>query len=423
MARACSTARASRPYDRAVEALDAIVIGVGSMGASTCMQLAKRGARVLGIERFSIPHDGGSHHGGSRIIRDCYFEHPSYVPLLLRCGTLWQVLEADCAHIAARSACGAPAPIVHRPGVLYLGPAGSEVVEQSAASGARHSVPCEQLSGTQLRERFPQFAIPAGWNALFEPGAGFVRPERAVAAWAHVARAHGAQIHDHERVLEWHETATGVRVKTDRRSYDARRLILTAGAWTPALAAQLGVPLTPLRVVIAWLTPREPAPCVAPRMPVWYIDRGAGLPGIYGIPTAPDQGCPAGVKIALHGNGTPCDPDAPRVPPSDLELAEIHALAAQFVPCCAGPASASSTCLYTMSPDAHFIVDRMPQCEHTYIAAGFSGHGFKFAPVLGEALADLAMTGATDLPIAFLSKMRRASSTDFPQQRAAAENR
>jgi sarcosine oxidase len=285
-----------------------------------------------------------------------------------------------------------------------MGHAGSDVVERSAASGEANGIACERLGPRDVRDRFPQFEVSGDWRALFEPGAGFVRPERAVAAAIALARGLGAEIRTGERVLEWSEIPGGVRVRTDRATLDADALVIAAGAWTPTLAAQLGVPLVPQRVVIAWLTPRDPAAYAAPHMPVWYVDR-PDAPGLYGIPTAADQGDPCGMKVAFHA-GTPCDPDAPRMPPTDAELRALADATADFVPAAAGPVASSATCLYTMSPDGNFIVDRMPGATRTWIACGFSGHGFKFMPVMGEALADLATAGSTRLPVDFL-RIRR----------------
>ena len=377
-----------------------IVFGLGTMGAATCLELARRGVRVVGIDRFEPPHALGSHHGGSRIVRDCYIEHPDYVPLLLRAREGWGRLEHDARAVGALG----DGPLVHRPGVLYLGHAGSDVVERSAASGEANGIACDRFGPRDICDRFPQFEVPGDWRALFEPGAGFVRPERAVAAAIALARELGAEIRTEERVLEWSETPGGVRVRTDRATLDADALVIAAGAWTPTLAVQLGVPLVPQRVVIAWLAPRDAAACAAPRMPVWYVDR-PGAPGLYGIPTAPDQGDPPGMKVAFHA-GTPCDPDAPPVPPTDAELRALADATAEFVPAAAGPVASSATCLYTMSPDGNFIVDRMPGATRTWIACGFSGHGFKFMPVMGEALADLATAGSTRLPVDFL-RIRR----------------
>ena len=373
-----------------------IVLGAGTMGAATCMELARRGVRVLGIDRSSVPNSNASHHGGSRIIRECYFEHPDYVPLLLRATERWGDFERTARALHLLHA----GPIVHRVGVLYVGAEGSEVVGRSYESGVAHGVPCERLDAREVAARFPQFRLPTGWSALHEPRSGFVRPERAVSAAVAIARMHGAEIHEHEEAIEWSETASGVRVRTDRGMYEADSLVITAGAWTPKLAATLGVRLEPQRAVIGWFAPRDAAMCDSSRMPVWYIDR-PGQPGVYGIPTAPDQGQPIGVKVAFHG-GTPCDPDAPRVPATGAELAALARATSEFVPAAAGRAVAAATCLYTMSPDGHFVIDRMPGCARTWIACGFSGHGFKFMPVVGEVMADFATQGKTRLPIGFL---------------------
>ena len=360
------------------------------MGASACMELARRGKRVLGIERFRVGHDGGSTHGGSRIIRDCYFEHPNYVPLLLECREGWDRLEHDSGR-----------RIVHRPGVLYAGGPGSEVVEKSLESGATHGIRCERWSATEAMKHFPQFRFPTDWCAMFEPGAGFARPERAVRAACAIARSLGADVHEGERVLRWEEFSGGVRVVTSQSTYEAGSLILTAGAWMPALAQSLGVALQPQRVVVAWLQPVVKSSCESPRMPVWYLDR-PGTSGVYGVPMADDQEPPLGVKVSTHGDGTPCDPEAVRVTATESELENIRKIAASFVSCCAERVVAGATCLYTMTPDQHFVVDRMPGSKHVTVACGFSGHGFKFMPVMGRILADMACDGRTTLPVGFL---------------------
>ncbi|MCE2875984.1 MAG: N-methyl-L-tryptophan oxidase [Planctomycetaceae bacterium] len=256
---------------------DVIVLGVGAMGSATCLELARRGKRVLGLERHAIGHGLGSSHGGSRIIRECYFEAAEYVPLLLACREGWERLEHDAGQ-----------QLVHRPGVLYAGGPQSEVVRRSLSSGAMHGVPCELWTASEAMRRFPQFHLPDGWGALFEPGAGFVRPERAVLAATALARSLGAEVHENERATAWSETPSGVRVTTDRATYEADSLVIAAGAWTPSLARDVGVRLQPLRVSIAWLKPALPGACASPRMPAWYIDR-PGLSGLYGIPTADDQ--------------------------------------------------------------------------------------------------------------------------------------
>jgi sarcosine oxidase len=369
---------------------DVIVVGVGTMGAATCLDLARRGKRVLGLERHRLGHDLGSSHGGSRIIRDCYFEAPDYVPLLVACREGWERLERESGQ-----------RIVHRCGVLYLGTQDSDVIRESARSGARFGVPFEQLDDAALRARFPQFRTPDGWQALWEPGAGFARPERAVRAAADVAMRQGATILEEIRVHDWQETGGGVSVRTERGVFEAGALVLAAGAWTSKLAGTLGVPMVPLRVPIAWLQPRDERACRMPAMPVWYVDR-PGQSGLYGVPIAADQGSPHGVKVAMHGDGQAIDVDDPRRSATATELEAIRVATDSFLPCAAGGVLAGSTCLYTMSPDGHFVVDRMPGCSRVFVACGFSGHGFKFMPVMGAVLADLATAGSTRLPTGFL---------------------
>jgi sarcosine oxidase len=369
---------------------DTIVVGVGTMGAATCLALARRGQRVLGLEQHRLGHDLGSSHGGSRIVRDCYFEAPDYVPLLLRCREGWERLERDSS-----------ARIVHRCGVLYLGAPESEVIRESGRSGSTFDVPFESLDARGVCARFSQFRIPDDWHAIFEPGAGFARPERAVRAASACAARLGADIRERVRVTGWQDTPQGVRVQTTQGDYESGSLVLTAGAWTGRLARSLGVSMVPLRVPIGWLRPHDEAACRMPTMPVWYVDR-PGQSGLYGIPVAEDQGDPEGVKVAMHGDGTEVDPDAARRPVSSEELEALRTATATFLPCAAGGVVAGSTCLYTMSPDSHFVVDRMPGCERVFVACGFSGHGFKFMPVMGEALADLATCGSTGLPVGFL---------------------
>lgn len=375
---------------------DVIVVGVGTMGAAACLELARRGKRVLGLEQHRLGHDLGSSHGGSRIVRDCYFEAPDYVPLLLRCRSGWERLERESGR-----------RIVHRCGVLYLGASESEVIRESARSGTAFDVPFESLDAAGVCARFPQFRMPDGWHAIFEPGAGFARPERAVRTASDLAMRAGAILREGLRVLGWQETTTGIRVQTDAGVFEAGSLVLTAGAWTAGMATALGVPMVPLRVPIAWLQPRDEQLCRVPTMPVWYIDR-PGQSGLYGVPIAPDQGSPHGVKVAMHGDGVVVDPDAPRRQASPDELEAIRGATDGFLPCAAGAVTAGSTCLYTMSPDGHFVVDRLPGCRSVFVACGFSGHGFKFMPVIGEALADLATTGSTALPIGFLATGRFA---------------
>ncbi|HVY91966.1 MAG TPA: N-methyl-L-tryptophan oxidase [Bryobacteraceae bacterium] len=370
---------------------DVIVVGVGAMGASACHHLARRGVRVLGIEQFDIPHNLGSSHGLSRMIRLAYYEHPDYVALLLRAYELWHELEAI-----------AGATVLHLTGGLYMGRQGCELVHGSHVSAKQHGLTHELLDAKQIQSRFPQFDVPDDFIGLFEPRAGFLEPEKAISAFVQSAVLAGAQIHAREIVQQWSEDSGGVRVQTDRAHYRAQQIVFCAGAWTSKLVSDLGVPLTITRQPMLWFTPSAPMDFAMGKFPVWAIDRpGGGI--FYGFPTPPGE---AGLKAACHFPGSVTDPD--RVPRELLEsdVQEVDAALRRYLPAAAGPLLAHRVCIYTNSPDHHFIIDRHPQHQRVTLACGFSGHGFKFASVVGEILADLAMNGRTQLPADFLRLKR-----------------
>ena len=372
---------------------DVIVVGVGAMGSSTCYHLAKRGVKVLGLEQFDIPHARGSSHGQSRMIRMAYYEHPDYVPLLRRAYELWDHIEHETGQ-----------KLLYVTGGVYMSPPGGEIVGGSLESARRHNLPHELLDRSALAERYPQFHVPDDWQALYEPRAGFLPPERTVAAYAEAALRRGAELHGHEPVTEWRATATGVAVRTPRGEYEADRLIFCGGPWSSKLMTDLGVPLVVTRQVLGWVWPRRPELFEMGRLPVWAIEKPGGI--YYGFPMMPD--CP-GFKLADHSFGTPTDPDrVAREVTADDERTFRPAIE-QYLPDAAGPTLAMRTCLYTHSPDHHFILDRHPGHERVTLACGFSGHGFKFASVIGEVMADLALQGWSDLPVGFLglSRLRR----------------
>jgi len=374
---------------------DAIVIGCGAMGSAACASLARRGAQVLGIEQFTRGHDRGSSHGGSRIYRESYFEADDYVPLLRRAGELWEELEEISRE-----------RLLHRCGALYLGDPQGEVITGVARSAARHGVTIESLTTDEVTVRFPMFSPPAGSAALWEPRAGFVRPERAVHALLRLAEGHGAQILEGERVLGIKEHGRSVTVETDAGEYEGGSLVLTGGAWTAKLAPTLAPLLRPTRQALAWIDPGAGLDAAdASRCPVWFIEDGA-KGGFYGVPMASDQAPPRGLKVARHLPGKAADPDVPQEPATDAERRDLEEAMATFLPGVAGPVSATATCLYTMSPDGHFIIDRVPDARRMFMACGFSGHGFKFAPVVGEVLAQLALEGRNPHPIEFLRMAR-----------------
>ncbi len=366
---------------------DVIVVGVGAMGAATCWALARRGLRVLGLEQFDIPHSRGSSHGYTRVTRTAYYEHPHYVPLLQRAHALWSELEADSGE-----------KILHLVGGLYLGPAEGGIVGGSLRSAREHGLPHEVLDRAAVRSAFPQFDVPDAWIGMLEPQAGFLLPELAISAFVDRALQRTAVIHGHEEVHAWEATTTDVSVTTSRGTYRADRLILAGGAWSSRLVADLGVELSVTRQVLGWVWPKRPEQFRLGSFPVWMVDRLDGTL-YYGFPM---MTLGPGLKIALHAPLRPTNPETVERGVLPEDEATFRDCLRRHLPDADGPVLAQRTCLYTHSPDGHFIIDRHPRHERVFVAAGFSGHGFKFASVIGEALADLAQTGATPLPIGFL---------------------
>lgn len=368
---------------------DVIVIGVGTMGAAACDVLARRGVKVLGIDQFSPPHDRGSHHGDTRMFRMAYYEHPDYVPLLKRAYELWQGILCNGK------------PVFHQVGGLYMGRPDGELVGQSARAAAEHGLEHERLSHDDLAHRFPQFKLPPDFGGLYEPRGGYVDAENAVAAMITRAEAAGATIARNQRVVKWEDAGARVRVTTSSDEYTARALIVTCGAWTSKLMTRHNLGLVVSRQALGWVMPVDPVPFVADGLrgfPCWGIDGGDGSL-YYGFPLLPGQ---RELKIARHIRGSAADPDQLRREVTPVEEADFRAVIPKHLPAADGPTCRTRVCMYTNSHDSHFIVDRLSSHPNIVIACGFSGHGFKFAPVIGEAVADLAMHGKSLLPIGFL---------------------
>jgi sarcosine oxidase len=369
---------------------DVIVVGVGAMGSSACWHLAQAGLRVLGLERFDIPNALGSSHGHSRMIRLAYYEHADYVPLLRRAYELWDALEAETVQ-----------KILYRTGGLYMSPPGGEVVRNSTAATRLHGLEHEVLDRAELARRFDVFHVPEDWSALYEPEAGFLVPELAVRAFADAAIARGAQLHAREQVLAWTTDAHGATVHTDQKTYHSDRLIFCCGPWTGKIVADLGVPLLITRQVMGWVQLKDPRRFELGAFPVWAIEKSDGTL-FYGFPI---HGGP-GLKVAHHGPDKPTDPDAVERGELPGDDATFRPALRDYLPLADGPLLELRVCLYTNSPDHHFIVDRHPHLPRVTIACGFSGHGFKFASVIGEILSQLAIGGGSSLPIEFLSLRR-----------------
>lgn len=354
---------------------DVVVIGAGAHGSAAAYALARRGVRVTAIDRWAPPHARGSSHGRTRIIREAYFEHPAYVPLVRRAYHLWAELERETGRALFR-----------RTGGLTLGTEDGVLVSGALRSAREHAVEHEVLDAGELRRRVPALAPPPNTVGVLEHRAGILFPERCVEALRAAARQRGAQLLTEERVLRWDTSSDFVSVTTDRGVHRARRVIIAAGAWLAQLAPSLRVPLVVERQVIHWITPRKhPERVSARHLPVTIWEYAPGCM-FYVIPDVGD-----GLKAALHHQGATVDPDAPLAPATRAEQSGVLALVDRYMTDAAGIVSESATCLYTNTPDGHFVLDAHPGVPEVIIASACSGHGFKFAPAIGEALADLAL--------------------------------
>jgi len=355
---------------------DVVVVGVGGMGSAALYHLARRGKRALGLERFDLLHEHGSSHGLTRIIRLAYFEHPDYVPLLKRAYELWRELEAEAAE-----------QLLHVTGIVE---GGDRILDGVLRSCAEHDIRHEVLNGAEIAERFPAYRLPPTMDVVHQPDGGFVVPERSIVAHVQGALSHGATLRARERVLEWKQHENGVRVTTDRGVVEAETLVLTAGAWSQDVARLPAGLVGAIRQSLAWLQPARPELFEPGRMPVFNL----ALDGehYYGFPA---HGIP-GFKLGRYDHfGSGGDPDTISREPTLEDEAPLRAFAERYFPDGAGPTVALKTCLFEPSPDEHFLIDRHPDAPSAVVAAGFSGHGYKFCSVVGEILADLAIDGST----------------------------
>ena len=376
-------------------AFDVIVVGVGSMGAATCWHLAGRGLKVLGLEQGPVPNPEASFAGLTRAIRLSYAEHPDYVPLLRGAYKGWEVLEQECGE-----------ELLRLTGALYMGLPDGELMSGSSRSAKEHGLPHTLHTHAELQKNWPQFRLPESFQGLYEDRAGYLLSERAVQAYVNGARQYGADLRGGQLATDWTVSDTGVRVRVGPDEYVAQHLVITAGAWAGKLLEGLNVPLRITRQVIGWVTPAQPDQFTADRFPVWVID-GNNWEGVYyGFPVTPDGSGGEGLKLALHWPGREVDPDTVERGMVLGDDRDIQDALSRFIPQATGPVVSQKVCLYANTADGHFIVDQHPESSRVSLACGFSGHGFKFASVMGEVLADLATKGKTDWPIGFLGLSR-----------------
>jgi sarcosine oxidase len=371
---------------------DAIVVGVGGMGSAALYHLARRGAGVLGLEQFDIAHDKGSSHGLSRMIRLAYWEHPGYVPLLRRAYELWRELERASGET-----------LLITTGSIDAGP-----IDSPALVGARRScdmfgLPHVLYDGASLTTAFPGYRLPSDFTALYQPNGGFLAPERCIEAHVTAAQRVGAIVNARERVLDWTEQDGNVAVRTDRATYTSRRVLVTAGPWAGKLLKDLRPMLTPERQVMLWVQPRVPQYFQPETFPVVYLHAAEG--SFYALPSHKGSGVKVGKYHHLKQRVDPDAMDRECHPEDERVLREG---VRRYFPDADGPTLAMKTCLFTNTPDEHFIITRLADSPIT-VAAGFSGHGFKFCSVVGEILADLALDGGTRHDISLFAPRRLAS--------------
>jgi sarcosine oxidase len=374
---------------------DVIVVGVGGMGSATSYYLARRGKRVLGLERFGIPHAMGSSHGHTRIIRLAYYEHPSYVLLLKRAYELWREIQQTSGE-----------RLLHITESIDAGPEDSWVFKGSWESCRLHDLPHKVLTGAELHRHYPGYHLPADHLALVQPEGGFLTPEKCIVSYVMAAQARGTEIHARERVLEWEPLEGGVRVRTDRGLYEADKLVVTAGAWDGELLDVLDGLAVPERQVLAWLQPTRPERFRPDVFPVFnlLVDEGRfyGFP-VFGVP---------GFKFGkYHHLEEIVDPETVDREAHGYDEQLLRDFAGRYFPDGCGPTMDLQTCMFTNTPDNHFVLDLHPDYPQVSFASPCSGHGYKFASVIGEIMADLAETGITrhDISLFRLDRLTQPS--------------
>ena len=371
---------------------DAIVVGAGSMGSAAIYHLASRNLRVLGLDQFDVPNDRGASVGVNRIIRLAYSEHPDYVPLLQRAYQLWRDLERAVDE-----------RLLLITGGIDAGDEQGEIVTGSLRSCKEHNLKHEVLTAADLHRRFPGYALPDNMIAVYQPDGGFLMSERCVAAHLNAGLAHGAEIHGRERARSWETFERGVHVTTDRDCYEARSLVVTAGPWTASVVPSLQPVVVPERQVLLWVDPKRKDYFQRERFPVFNMEAAEGR--FYGFPVHHVPGFKIGKYHHRHERVDADFVDRACYPEDETVLRDAIR---RYFPEADGPTLAMKVCLFSNTPDEHFIIDTLPDARRVVIAAGFSGHGFKFCSVVGEIVADLVADGGTRFDLK-LFRMNRSA--------------
>jgi monomeric sarcosine oxidase len=380
---------------------DAIVLGAGGIGSAALYELARRGVRAIGIDRFSPPHNFGSSHGQTRVIRQAYFEHPDYVPLVVESYSMWRALE----QLTGRR-------LLHEIGLIEIGPPGGVVVPGVLRAATEHRLAVEQLTASEIERRWPGLRVPSHLGGAYEACAGYLRVEECVQSYLDAAQAAGAELRfdviPDDWMSPWSVDGNQVSVVTREGQITANRVIVTVGAWAGSLLSDLSLRLRVVRKSLYWFRTHSREYDVNNGMPVFLFELPQGI--FYGFPRLDERG----LKVAEHTGGrTVAHPNWVDRSPDPQEQDSLMRFLSSHLPSVTSEVTDHTVCLYTMSPDEHFIVDRHPAHANVAFAAGLSGHGFKFAPVLGRALVELVLDGSTDLPIEFLSLNRFGSRGAF----------
>lgn len=379
---------------------DVIVVGIGGMGSAALWQLARRGQRVLGLERFDLGHAMGSSHGVNRIIRLAYFEHPDYVPLLRRAYALWRETE----RLAGEQ-------LLYVTGGLDAGLADGRVVRGALAACREHDLPHEVLTAAETSRRFPGYRMPAHYAAVFQPDGGFVASERAIMAHASLAIAAGAEVHARETVVAIEPAHGRVSVVTDRGRYEAGRVVVSPGAWISDLLPGLRSVAVPERQVLGWFQPLKPALFTPNAFPVSNMLTEFGH--YYQFPSWGVPGFKIGLYNHLRERG---HADALSREPNAADEEALRRAVRAIFPDADGPTLRLAACLFTNTPDEHFVIDTLPGHPEVVVASPCSGHGFKFASVVGEILADLATTGSSPMDLSLFAYDRFAPGSQNSSQ-------
>ncbi|MGC1459280.1 MAG: N-methyl-L-tryptophan oxidase [Steroidobacteraceae bacterium] len=379
-----------------MRSFDVAVIGLGAMGSASIYAAARRGLRVLGVDRYEPGHSRSASFGESRLIRLAYFEDPSYVPLVQEAYARWRALEV---------ASGEKVLIIT--GLIEAGFPGASLVVDSWRSSTQHNLRSERLTATEANSRFPAFDLPADWDVIFQSDAGALLPEKAIRLFVAGAKAHGASVRLNTRVIAVEPVGERVQIVLEGgERIEAGSAVVAAGAWIGDLLPDVAAHLRLTRQPLVWFQPPQPTPVGPDRMPAFLFQTASDL--VYGLPNV----CGTGVKVASHlSGGELSSAEQARAEVSQQEVEYLQGLIRRYVPAAAGPLVNTSACIYTRSQDGHFVVGLHPQAPQLVIASPCSGHGFKFASVMGEILADLAIDRKTDRPIDLFSVERLLSGS------------